>query len=230
MKDIDRRFFEYLKGKSVAIVGRSNSLRFEKQAELIESYDIVARLHQGQPYLGTESHPGWDTRNYFVPDNLHKMVGTRTNIFMGSMYQITDVDYAKRILNVFKKAGGEFITNELPYNAKDGFLSPEVEQLVGEVHNWSQAEQESLEEEIGDFPLVGTSAIMDIVSRDVGDVYVTGFPCFMDYLDLGIRPETLRDQVTEKVCVNNLRYLCSVARRKNIKVDKTMKDLFYKYC
>lgn len=229
-REIDVKFAKYLQGKSVAIVGRASYLRYLKQADWIDSHDVVARLHKGVPYDGTNGHPTWYYNRAFVDPDLQRMMGSRVNVFIKTLHDITDVDLAKDILKAFKEAGGKFITNELPYHGDCKFVNPEVEKLVGEVRTFSWEDERELQRAIGAISLTGTNAIADIINHDVGPVYITGIPCFLDIMDAGKRPELLPEEITKEVCVKNLRYIHSIVRQRNITVDDTMSELFLKYC
>ena len=55
---------DYLEGKNIILVGPCNSLIGKNLGDFIDSFDIVVRIKRGYP----------------VPDNLHKDLGTKTNL------------------------------------------------------------------------------------------------------------------------------------------------------
>jgi len=66
---IEEEYTEYLKGKRVCLVGPAGHIMKIDQKDLIESYDIVARLNKAWP----------------VPEGLQQCSGVRTDILYSAM-------------------------------------------------------------------------------------------------------------------------------------------------
>ena len=91
--ELDREFAAYLSGKTVAIVGRADMHNI-KQGALIDSHDVVVRIHWPIPYhAGAGEHDDslvttqlkWDPPP-FVPTKWQEYVGEQTNIFYTSIH------------------------------------------------------------------------------------------------------------------------------------------------
>lgn len=249
---VDEAFKRYIEGRSVAIVSRAGYLREIAQGHIIDSYDIVVRFHKPLPYIGLESHPPWyENYSHFVPTDLQKNVGQRADIFYFNVYNLDGPDerapslrWFKKIFKLFRKAGGRFLAYELPnyapiekagkihYEDRQQFDSKEAEALYSSIlHQFSHREMNRLRKDIGDPVLVGTAGIQDIINNEPRSVYVTGFPCFLDYnLDGSERPEGLGPKITQKAGVDNLRYLHSLPGCVDIRFDGVMEELFDRYC
>ena len=227
---VDERFADYLKGKSVAIVGRAEYLRTMEQGALIDSYDVVVRLHKPPPYLENNPHPPWAWNDAFVPPELQPMLGKRVDVLYINVFYPGNQEWIESMLNSFQSAGGKFIANENPSNARDGFPNKRIAELLdGKIHHVTAEEERQLDRAIGKWPLVGTVAVNDIISHDVGTAYITGYPCFLDVRSRHDKP--IHEEPEEfDLLVANLRYICLTARERGFKFDSVMDNLFEKYC
>ena len=97
---LDKTFSDYLKGRSVAIVGRGGLEYMEgmEQGEYIDSHDVVIRIHDPRPYsceqreyfekhnLGAYPYdpyggvPPWGMSMKPVPEEWHSRVGKRCDV------------------------------------------------------------------------------------------------------------------------------------------------------
>ena len=77
--ELNRQMAEYLDGKSVAILGRGPSLS-ACNAEIIESHDVVARVHRPAPvedwWPPPLVQPEWQSRVGHRTDILYSSMGT----------------------------------------------------------------------------------------------------------------------------------------------------------
>ena len=77
------QFRDLIEGKSVAVVGRGTYLGDVEQAAVIDSHDVVARIHSPLPhphhqYDSWHLDPDGDS---FVPKVWQSRIGTKTQLF-----------------------------------------------------------------------------------------------------------------------------------------------------
>ena len=162
----DTAYNEYLKGKSVCIVGPSPSLMKMHQGKKIDSFDIVVRTNRGFP---TAKH-------------LAEHIGTKTNIHYHS-------------LNMEERCGGAFAWKEM--QEEIDFICCPYPKWVGpfynDVVNFEFVNDGRMNfhcidtdhycnvvRKIGTRPTSGIGTIMDLLSHDIGKLYVTGYTFFED--------------------------------------------------
>jgi hypothetical protein len=161
----NRKFADFLKDKTIALVGPAPTITGSKQGGFIDQFDVVIRLNKALP----------------VPEDIAKDTGTRCDILYNC-------------LNTDPECGGT-ITKEMiegvkwvacPYPRYGSFES-DVEKFV----KWNTKQRprtdfhvidsnfyNSLEAHIGTRPNTGIGTILDILSFDVEVLYVTGFTFF----------------------------------------------------
>lgn len=181
-KDIETNedeFIEYLKGKTVAIVGPAPSIIGSNQRELIESYDIIIRLNKAVP----------------VPKERIEDVGHRTNIYYHCMSELQQnggpINFSYLSKNI------DFISSPYPYISPfdkdiDAFNDKNRGKL--KFHIINKELFESISKEMNTRPNTGICAIIDILNYDIKELYVTGFTFFRGGYD-----KTYRDQTEDQV-------------------------------
>lgn len=155
---------QYLKNRSVAIVGPAPSvLEVENNREIIEASDLIVRLNRALP----------------INSDLTGKIGSRTNI----LYNCLDED---------PESGGYL---HIPYLVQeiDWLVSPYPERppFKGNIdrlryRNGNRINFEifnshyyrHLEESMGTRPNTGVLTILDLLSRDIKSLYITGFTFF----------------------------------------------------
>ena len=246
--ELEQRFGEYLKGKSVAIVGRAGIWNIE-QGEFIDSHDVVVRTHCTVPYhldFDYMAHHEFDdipkNDEEFVPKRWHTIVGRKTNIlyhrFRHSLDHKAEIR-AQKILTYYRKfeeAGGKFWCYEdgriypSESNANVGTLV-EVRYLLPQLS--FDLMREHFDLPVGEYwafnkmLLSGTRIVDDILSHDVKKLYITGFPCYFE-------PDQPHERGKGKAPMEpypmDLQFLFNLQNAGVATFDSHMKSLFEKYC
>lgn len=161
---IDRKFNEYVRGKSVVIIGSAGYLANHKKGDFFENFDLIVRLG-----------PGWKP-----PKESYEVMGKRTNIRWHSghefkttsgMWEIDKmldygVEYAcmqyPRYLDYFHHDVKKFEKYNEKYNMP--------------FHNWSDLELYlSIHHYLGTRINLGMAAVTDLLFYDVSKVHMSGF-------------------------------------------------------
>jgi len=153
----------YLEGKRVCLVGPAFAIKDLSQKDLIDSYDVVVRINKALP----------------VHENLYDSSGTKTNV----LYNCLDTD---------PESGGHLHI---------GYLQEEIDWLVcpypsiqpfsGNIQNFINCNMNRLKfctfekdyyiklsSEMGTRPNSGVLAILDLLSCDIEELYITGITFF----------------------------------------------------
>ena len=186
---LNKEYAEYLRGKSVCIVGRGG-LEDVEQGEFIDSHDVVVRVHDMHPF--NRKYPDGfvpiDGRSVSsimaVPLEWRTRVGSKCEIlFCG---YVLDQGESEAFM---KKC---FAEHTQPFSANGGkFLCAAswenhhhyCETVFREVHpiryltmdHWLNTKRAIG----GSDPYPGTLAVTDILRHEVETVYLTGLPCFI---------------------------------------------------
>jgi hypothetical protein len=158
------RFSEYLKDKSVCLVGPAPSIKeLGNQKEFIDSHDIVVRINKSLP----------------VPKTLFESSGTKTNILYNC-------------LNVDPESGGylhiPYLEEEIewlacPYPNKAPF-SGDIQRFIGansDRINFTYFDlryYNELETKMKTRPNSGVLTILDLLSHDIRSLHITGITFF----------------------------------------------------
>ena len=155
-------FKNYVKNKTIALVGPAESIMNNGKGELIDKFDIVVRLNKSLP----------------LPKNLVKDIGTKTNILYNSL-NTTDFPGENKFSNNFLKKydlnflccsyplENDFFKNDiLNYIKRNKFGMP-FKVLNNNLYK-------SIENSTRTRPFTGTCAICDLLSYDIKYLYITG--------------------------------------------------------
>jgi hypothetical protein len=150
-------FDEYVSGKRVCIIGASDSLTKQKQADLINSYDVVCRVNWGYP----------------IADELVEYTGKRCDVLYHLMKIgiASDKDFMRRAV----ADGVKWIVSALP---EDNPAYKRFHSLCGDIvpHRAISKEMRvKLRDAIGGSPNTGQIAIRDLLSFNIKELYITGF-------------------------------------------------------
>lgn len=180
---ISKKFNDYLKGKSVIIVGPSPYLKGKGRGEFIDSHDIVIRMNKG-----------------WKPDSsLHKDYGSKTNIRWHCMME--------QMQN-----GGPFEIDSMVDYGVEWLASPFPRNLDYFHNDNIKFEIQNSEEKINFYcfsdliyyinvmmaletrPNVGTVAFMDLMNYDIKNLHLCGITFLLDgYLnEYGRNPDFKR--------------------------------------
>ena len=155
-------FKNFVKGKTIALVGPAESITNSGKGNLIDKFDIVIRLNKSLP----------------LPSDLASDIGTKTTILYNSL-NTTDFPGENKFSNNFlQKYDIKFLCSSYPieneyfkndilnYIKKNKFGMP-FKVLNNNVYK-------SIENSIGTRPYTGTCAIVDILNYDIKYLYITG--------------------------------------------------------
>ena len=229
--NLDCAFAEYLDGKTVAIVGRANL--DQEQGDLIDSHDIVVRMHSALPYTREAlvgEYSGWDkdervtawTWPPFVPEEWQSRIGKRTSIFYHK-FRGGPLDWLQTNVEAFHADGGKFFCVATFENANCP-TSTNIWQFILVRYLCTDHFLRTFHA-VGSRPMPGTMVITDILRHNVRSVYITGFPCYV------------RQDQPKGVCrsghvtFNDLKYLASLARQypERIQYDPLMTQQFHDF-
>ena len=224
--ELNRRFAEYLDGKTVAIVGRANLHQLE-QGEFIDSHDVVVRVHGMIPYAPTTLNIQKTIRSY-VPDGWKSIIGSRVDIlyhrigFPKQSERSDDVpeSFVKEV-DMFWAQGGQFICHEnpKPFPLRYALLNvvAEVRYLDLELYNHLTLKFKR------NTVNPGIVIIADILSHSIKSAYITGFPCYFDDVVFDMNHASLRS-------LNELRFLRDLSKHQRVTFDPLMHELFEAHC
>ena len=179
----DASYGEYLRGKRVAVVGRSPSLLGSCQGELIDGYDAIVRINLLLPY-------GLPTDSYIINEVVACDIGSRTDIVYTHPFRSLDCDTWLAEMQRYIEAGVKYLLHSFPkeeYSTQnlpiDAFLecTPDglpVRPIPFKMYRW-------LYRMIGAQPTSGFSAFVDVLRFPVKEIGLFGFTCFQLPKELG---------------------------------------------
>ncbi len=195
-KAVEKEFNAFLKGKKVVLVGPAESIRGTNQGSLIDGFDIIVRLNHSVP----------------VPENLKKDIGTRTDIlyncFSESIFEpnpnVVEPD-------IWKVEGVKWVASPYPDDLKWSIPLLQTfrkanEQAKLPFHIIDKELYTSVEKGLTCRPNTGFAAIVDLLSKDIACLYITGLTFYkggylkeyrpwneqqaMDWIEDGLNPVT----------------------------------------
>ena len=186
---LNTEYADYLRGKSVCIVGRGG-LEDVGQGEFIDSHDVVVRIHDCHPF-SREYPDGFvpiDGRSVSsimsVPLEWRSRVGKKCDIlFFGYVLdQGEPIEFMQRCFKdhtaPFVENGGKFLCAASWENHTH--FCETVFQQVYPIRYLTMDHWLNTERAIGGSdPYPGTLAVTDILRHEVSRVYITGLPCFI---------------------------------------------------
>lgn len=222
-------YLKYLKGKRVVVVNPAPSIVGSKQREFIDSFDIVVRLNKAVP----------------VPSTLIDDIGTRTDVLYNCM-------------NPSEECGGQINVKDLRNNGVKFLVAPygpittidkRYTRFKSDIYNFITNNSEddlSISHIDSDYfknllkimklPNTGVNAILDLLSTEISELYITGFTFFKggyykeyrrynekEVLDR-MNKYGLHDQ--EKQMLHMKEVLLNDAR---VKMDKTLMEIIMEY-
>ena len=172
MNYIHQQYADYLRGKSVAVVGLAPYLLDVEQGEYIDSHDVVIRVHGGAP---GEPKP-IDPKVGITPVEYYHLLGKRTNVLYSNFQYYSNI---KRDCDIFVNTGGRFVCCANLYFAIGGIkwslgvqdmFDRETQLRIGDVGFYKDCVRN-----IGTCPILdGTMSLLDVIRHDFGKLYVTG--------------------------------------------------------
>lgn len=229
------RFAEYIRGASVAVVGRAEYLNHMEQGDLIDSHDIVIRAHSNLPYPSPKYKIPLDNPNSFVPMSHHSRLGKKTDAFAPANLPYWDLAKIDDCLPQLMDRGCQWLIQHKIYNV------PTVEDYPGKRVELSvidyiadkylqvfvaspQVFDEVMRELDYCFPMPGTLLIEEIIRLNPQRLYVTGFTCYMDNKERWLSAEV--SLARDHKPLYDLRYMRDRERAGVIETDNIMKAYF----
>ena len=216
------KYAQYLKGKSVAFVGRSGYILQRKGGVFIDSHDIVVRINDPSPYtippnmssINDQKKAQMRTRKSrgpFVPLDYQNSIGTRTSIFY-------TVHGWTPIIDPCKQANVQFIVSIRHANQR---ATLDECQTPIPILPYTKEQRRRLTKQIGSLPYGGTTALDHLLKFDLKTIYLTGFRSHFD------RPDVW---VTHHHGINDFLYMRNVITTDTrVTADNYMLDLFEEY-
>ncbi len=154
-------FYDYVEGKSIALVGPAESVLGTGRGEIIDKFDLVVRLNKSIP----------------LPKDLSKDIGTRTDILYNSL-NISDFPGENKLSpTLHKKYGIKFVCSSYPFQ---GVFKEDIARYVRKYRfelPFKVMDDErfrKFEQALGTRPYTGTCAIMDLLCYPIKYLYITG--------------------------------------------------------
>ena len=233
--DNREKFTDFIRDKSLAIVGRAEYLNGMEQGEFIDSHDIVIRVHSNLPYPSPKYHLTFEDPDSFVPPSHHTRLGTRTDAFAPSDLPFWILPVIDDIVPKLMDRDCKWIVQHKIYNV------PEVTDHPGKRVELSVIDYISdkylpvfvASPQVFDdvmrkldycFPMPGTLLIEEVMRMNPSRLYVTGFTCYMDNKHQWLSAEV--SLARDHKSLYDLRYLRDLARKGHIETDYTMKRYF----
>ena len=172
----EEQYNNYLKGKRVAIVGPSKHILLEKNGSKIDDYDVVIRLK----WLPMK---GFNTFKDFVGDETHVIYSSAKN--RQSDFEVLEHSGVKHTRHPECSVGTE-IESETHYTiASTSYTAEEyafiMEEYAKEHGYFQQAACQNINSKKSRYniwPQLGFNAIMDTISSDAKEIYITGFTMY----------------------------------------------------
>lgn len=160
-----KQYSEYLKSQSVALVGPAPTMEGSQNGAFIESFDIVVRLNHILP----------------IPKQLQNDIGERTDVLYHNLWESNPYCTPfPRLVEILEETV-QWICSAHPEINLDHPFAEDIasfkKTLSGRVpfHLVDQNRYLKLREAIGCRPNVGISAIVDLLSFEISELYITGF-------------------------------------------------------
>ena len=170
----DTKYKEYLKGKSVALVGPAEYLTNLDTGSYIDSFDIVVRINRGMEVIETYS----------------KSIGKRTDILYNCLIESPDNGGIINIRNLSVNNVAWIAT--IPGSDVNGVCtSDKLHKMVKwftvfkikrkfSYHIMDYQNYTQLNKKINSRANTGFAAIFDLLDHDVCKLYITGFSFYLD--------------------------------------------------
>ena len=210
----DKQFAKMVNGKSIALVGPSNSIVDSKNGAHIDNHDLVIRMNNCLP----------------LPNGLSEDIGIRTDILYHGLYGIYHPDYLLDI-DMCVKAGVQCMVatctidkytkdsvdyyheqnkNRIPLRTIDSYIRP-------------------LSKQIQTKPNTGLISLFDLIRFDIKEIFVTGIDFYKSYYHDGYNIKTRTDGSLNKHhnLMSHKKHLADLVNSDHrIKIDKVLQDIF----
>ncbi len=157
----EKLFYEYVQGKTIALVGPAESILGTGRGHIIDKFDVVVRLNKSIP----------------LPKDLSRDIGTRTDVLYNSLNTSDFPGENKLSPTLHKKYGIKFVCSSYPC------MSVFREDILHYVRKYKfelpfkvmdERKFRKFEQYLGTRPYTGTCAIMELLSFPIKYLYITG--------------------------------------------------------
>lgn len=157
-------YHDFLKDKSVVIVGPAPSIINSNQGKFIDSFDIVVRINKALP----------------IPPKLINDVGTKTDILYNCLKQTSDCG-GKINFNLLKNNNVKYLSCPYPpihpFKNDIAKFNKENKNYIN-FHHIDAQYYLKISQAMGTRPNSGICAILDILRFPIKKLYITGFTFF----------------------------------------------------
>lgn len=218
---LERQFESLIRDKSVAILSRGPSLA-ECDADTVESYDTVVRVHRPAPIDAWWPPP-------LIQSEWQAKVGKRTDILYTS-FGITDdkprevqEEFIKRVVSSFLEEGGTMLCRPEPLYALHVSVlrASNLIEWMTPLRYVNYALFKELTDAIGATPYPGTCVLADVLAYEPSNVFIGGMTCYVDASPVGI----IEEGHTSKADFNFIRKVWR-SNPNTVKIDTVMEHLF----
>lgn len=212
----DPLYGEFLKGKKVALVGPAPHILGSKQKDIIDSYDLVARIGKA----------------FKMPEEISEDAGTKIDILYNVLNDsdgsraagILDPDKLKDQIKWMCSSNGHFLKcrmREAVFIRKNQGKVP--------FHTIDREYHKGIQQQIGGWLNSGFVAILDLLYYDIVELYITGITFFSEKDDNYYIPHYRNPHLYVEGCYDThaqLKYMKKLYKEDNrIKPDKVLKKI-----
>lgn len=214
--DIEKRFRDFIRGKSVAIVSSAPMLEDLTMGEEIDGHDIVVRIHSPMRTYN------WKPDDEFMPLALRDKIGIRCDIFYTSGWDMAP-DKFRRMIQSFVDQGGEFLCAENAHLEDSGMQRLYDIQDIVMARAITLHDKGIFSQHLGSIPFPGTTAIMDIARYQPKELLLVGFQCLVT----NSKPAGITIKNGNSVSKRDFNFLRELWRdNDNVSVDPIVESLF----
>ena len=229
------QYSEILKGQRVVLLGHAPHLRGSGYGHFIEQYDLIVRINDGIPEAGEPdtNPPEGDPQpclGLAMPRTLVPDIGYRTNI----LYHQLDLAYWPSVVDLAIEAGVKVLCSAYAKGLYDswGVLTDKVWHLAyGRIpfRETPMVIYNQLEMGADIHPTPGAMAIMDLLSFDLAELFLTGFTFYAgsdegDYRDSFLASGSSHAPIKEAQLLTWL-----ISRDSRVTVDPVLADIITTY-
>ena len=162
LKEYEKLFYNYVSGKTVALVGPAKSILGTGKGYVIDKFDLVVRLNKSLP----------------LPDALKEDIGTRTDIIYNSLNTSDFPGENNLSPRLYKKHDVKFLCSSYPF-----YNEIFRQDILNYIYKYKfeipfkvmdDNKYRKFENYLGTRPYTGTCAIMEMLSYPIKYLYITG--------------------------------------------------------
>ena len=161
-KEYEKLFHSFVNGKTVALVGPSQSLIGTNKGNIIDKFDLVVRLNKSLP----------------LSSNIKNDIGTKTDIIYNSLNTSDFPGQNNLNPELYKKYGVQYVCTSYPFNHNifhDDILNYVYKyKFALPLKVMDDNKYKKFEKLLNTRLYTGTCAIMDLLSYPIKYLYITG--------------------------------------------------------